>query len=65
METGPMIWNGSERRDGSDRRSSLTISGPWKWRMVFVGTSGAALWLSVGIIIGLLAALGAFMGISS
>ena len=51
--------------DGQERRSSLTISGPWKWRMVFVGTSGAALWLSVGIIIGLLAALGAFMGISS
>lgn len=47
--------------DGRERRSSLTISDPWAWRMAFVGTSWAAIRLFIGIIIGMLAALGAFV----
>ncbi len=45
--------------DGRERRSSLTISGPWAWRMAFVGTSWAALWFTIGIVVGALASLGA------
>jgi len=56
-----MTWNGPERRDGRDRRSSLTISGPWAWRVAFVGTSWAALWFSIGIMVGGFAMLGVFL----
>lgn len=45
--------------DGRERRSSLTISGPWALRMVFVGTSWAGIWLLIGLISGMLAGLGA------
>lgn len=44
--------------DGQERRSSLTISGPWAWRVAFVGTSWAAMWFSFGVIVGALAGLG-------
>jgi hypothetical protein len=35
--------------DGRERRSSLTISGPWALRVAFVGTSWALIWLLVGL----------------
>ena len=47
--------------DGRERRSSLTISGPWAWRMAFVGTSWAAIWLCIGVIVGGFAVLGVFL----
>lgn len=40
--------------DGRERRSSLTISGPWALRIAFVGGSWALIWLLLGIIVGLL-----------
>lgn len=47
--------------DGRERRSSLTISGPWALKMAFVGTSWAAVWFLVGFVNGLFAALGAYV----
>lgn len=34
--------------DGRERRASLTISGPYGLRVLFVGSCWAAFWLLVG-----------------
>ena len=39
--------------DGRERRASLTISGPYGLRVLFVGSCWALLWLLVGLVVGL------------
>ncbi len=43
--------------DGRERRASLTISGPYGLRVLFVGSCWALFWLVVGIASGLGACL--------